>query len=477
MPRFSSAFSLSLDQSELDFVDIDLSTDNRFYLDPYAIEIRNDDWSGRCGDHVRSYFQELLDALRNDNQPRIDHLLGHLHEPNETYLGQSSGRPRGRGVGSGKAKDLSDAIAASRAFETGMLSDISEAELFVRGVGPDTISDLTTNILRGLLGEYTDEQCKLHGIDTRPLGIGPNWNPSAADWEARPLNVPVFKSRPVLLVPKFSVRHRLSIDSQEFWNHHMIEFLQNEYMEAGSSLVKTFKTHRRSYVTKKSVKERHPYNKDDIASFVRDHPEVLEIYKKIAGAKGPLTEREFDDTFDERAFAEALSIRLKQIPQGTRDATAYHRLAIGICTFLFYPHLIYPIKELEIHDGRKRIDIVYTNSSERGFFNTMLQSPQARALKVPVECKNYSQELDNPALDQLIGRFSHRRGFFGMILCRSLSDRERFILRCRDAALEKIGYIIMLEDRDLLHLLTEVKGGRRSGIDRYLHERFNEICT
>ncbi|RWM10256.1 MAG: hypothetical protein EOR73_32780 [Mesorhizobium sp.] len=156
MPRFSTQFGLSNQQAALGFVDVELSLDTRLYLDPYAIEIRDDQWSTSCGDHIRSFFNEVLAALRADNSGRAMHLLGNLHEPNETRLGQSRGRPQGRGVGDHKAREFARALVRSRAFRSGVLSDIAEAELFIEGVGPDTISDLTTNILRGVLAAFSD---------------------------------------------------------------------------------------------------------------------------------------------------------------------------------------------------------------------------------------------------------------------------------------------------------------------------------
>jgi hypothetical protein len=203
MARFSVTQGLTLTQSELDFVDVDTAVDNRLYLDPYAIQIRDDEWSGNCGDHIRSFFNEVLDALRSGNEARASHLLGNLHEPNETFLGQSRGRPRGRGIGRDKALDLAAALRQSRAFNTGLLSDISEAELFVHNVGPDTISDLTTNILRGLLAEYTRTQCELHNLHTARFGnLGPVWTVAETDWRAQHLQLPVVEDRPVLLIPK-----------------------------------------------------------------------------------------------------------------------------------------------------------------------------------------------------------------------------------------------------------------------------------
>lgn len=475
MATFSETFGFPTAQASLDFMDIELTRDVPLYIDPYAIQIRQDEWSDACGDNIRSFFQQLMDALRADDQARSNHLLSHLHEPNETHLGQSIGMPSGRGVGDFKAAQLAEALVRSRAFQTGMLHDISEAELFIRGVGRDTISDLTTNLVRGQLAEYTAAQCALHGVAVRGVGnIGPIWNPVRADWESQLLQLPVHRNRAILLVPKFSVRQNLSLDSQEFWNHHMIEFLKQEYLDVGGALVRTLRSGERR-VTKKDVKQRHPFIKDDLADFVREHPQVLEAYKDIKGAKGPLSSSDIDTDFDEQAFAAGLRQHLPTIAEGNATASAYHAFMLGVCTFLFYPGLIYPIKEQEIHEGRKRIDIKFTNAGERGFFQSMLALPQTRARNVFIECKNYSKQLDNPELDQLSGRFGHQRGFLGMLLCRRMDDRDRIVARCRDTANDQRGYMLVLQDADVDTMLEFVERGNRLGLDRFLQQRFDEV--
>jgi hypothetical protein len=254
----------------------------------------------------------------------------------------------------------------------------------------------------------------------------------------------------------------------------MIEFLQHEYQDAGAGLGRVLRDGTRQ-VTKKEVKARHPFVKDDLAEFVRAHPEVLEHYKDLKGAQGPLDQNELEQGFDERAFAAALRAQLSNVPPGNDAASRYHSFATGVCTFLFYPSLICPVKEHEIHQGRKRIDIKFTNAGERGFFHRMIASPQTRAISVFVECKNYTKELANPELDQLSGRFGHQRGFFGMVLCRQMDDRARIIERCRDAANDGRGFMLVLEDQDLNALLQLVEDGHRDGINNFLQRRFDEI--
>ncbi|TBZ07835.1 hypothetical protein [Rhizobium leguminosarum] len=475
MARFSKVFKLPGNQSTFDFVDIDLSKDTRLYLDPYAIQIREDEWSAKCGDYIRSFFVEVLGALRDENDYRVIHLLSQLHEPNETYLGESRGKPSGRGWGNDKAALLAQALRNSRAFNTGLIGDISEAELFIRGVGPDMISDLTTNVLRGLLADYTAQQCELHNVPLHAANaLGPIWNPARRDWEAQQLLLPRYARRPILLVPKFSVRFRLSLDSQEFYNKHMIEYLRSEYLQAGGALVETLKN-KKKVVYKYKVEEKHPLIKDDLAAFAAQHPDILEFYKSLKGAAGPLASGDIDKFFNEREYALLLANALAEIPTGNKDASNYHNHSLAICTFLFYPHLITPVKEAELHEGRKRLDIRFSNSAESGFFYKMMAGNQTRSMNVAVECKNYQKQIANPELDQLSGRFGHQRGFFGMLLCRSMDDRKAIIKRCRDTANDQRGYIIVLEDTDLVTMLNYVADGRRAEIDKFLDARFAEI--
>jgi hypothetical protein len=256
----------------------------------------------------------------------------------------------------------------------------------------------------------------------------------------------------------------------------MVEHLQSEYLQSSSALVETLKNGSQR-VTKKSVKELHPFIKDDIADFVNAHPEVLDIYKTLKGAENALDNNELDYSFDEASHAQLLIDQLSKIAPGNDAANQYHDFAMSICTFLFFPQLAIPIKEFQQHQGRKRVDFKYTNTAKNGFFYRMLAANQTRAISVFFECKNYTREIANPDLDQLSGRFGHQRGFFGFLLCRGLADRKKVIAECRDTASDGRGYKLVFEDRDLIHLLALVRDGRRSNIDPFLTQRFDEISN
>src|SRR5436189_2704777 len=81
MPRFSEYFSLGLTQHQLDFVDVNNEHDTPVYVDPYAIEVRDDIWAARASEHIRVFFKEVLDAIRAEDFDRAIGLMSHLTEP------------------------------------------------------------------------------------------------------------------------------------------------------------------------------------------------------------------------------------------------------------------------------------------------------------------------------------------------------------------------------------------------------------
>jgi len=95
--------------------------------------------------------------------------------------------------------------------------------------------------------------------------------------------------------------------------------------------------------------------------------------------------------------------------------------------------------------------------------------------KIFFECKNYSDDLGNPAFDQIVGRLSDKRGRFGVIVCRSIKDRKKVIQRCKSILNNKHNYVIVLEDRNIKHLVF-LKGAKdTAGLDDYLEKKFEEL--
>jgi hypothetical protein len=150
---------------------------------------------------------------------------------------------------------------------------------------------------------------------------------------------------------------------------------------------------------------------------------------------------------------------------------------IGIISFLYFPNLIYPQKEAEINEGRKRIDITYTNGKDSGLFYRIAFDQNIKANIIHVECKNYTNDIANPEFDQLLGRFDHTRGKFGMLLYRAADDVEGVMRRCKDAVRANLGVILPMDDVFICDALDLIGDGERHRVDQHINALFQSVIS
>lgn len=471
--RFSDHFNLGKGQAELDFVDVPLNGDAQLFVDPYAFSLEPDPWFVECNNLIVDYFSLLIDAIRQGNLPFAEKLLSNLHEPQETHLGFSKVGSSGRGIGKDQAAVLLGSLKSSQAVLSGKVQDLSDCELMIPGISADKISDITINIIRGKLLDYTEAQCALHELPTNWIAGGVHWSSEQRSWINRYAKLPIYDNRRIVLVPKACVRFRPDITAGEFYNKYVLDYLEAEHLSANDSLVHTLKNGKK-VVFRGQLKEKHPLTKELLFMIADMHPELLEKYKRDVGKRAnPLSDEELElGHRSARAIDhEALSKELAAIPVGAHDATRYHNFVFGALQAVFYPSLRYPQKEQEIHEGRKRIDITFNNGDRTGFFSDLLHQYQVPCPFVFFECKNYASDPANPELDQLAGRFGDKRGRMGFLVCRTVQDRQLMLKRCKDTVLDGRGWILVLDDTDLKQLLALRSKSDDSGIARLLHER------
>lgn len=472
--RVSELYRLERTQGTLDFVDVETSGDVALFLDPRALRLLRTEWGEHCVSLLQDFFGQVLRLLSARRSPLP--LLGELHEPNEIRLGFSAGLPRGRGMGPERAAQMADALSRSEAARSGLLSDLEDTILMIEGIGPDLISDVAANVLRGPLMEYTKAIAEEYALDLTPgVHVGPTWNPQSHGWEQGLDEALMVDGQPLVLVPKSIVRKRMDFDPDEYYDHYIIPVLQTAEADAATELVHLLKDGR-TRVYKYEVEKKYGRSKAVSERITLANPQVLNDYRRDKGRKArpPLThEKLAAEEGTPPPDWEALLAGVESVPPGNAAATDYHLAGKDLLAALFYPALTDPRIEMPIHEGRKRIDITFTNMAQGGFFRWV--SDHYVAPYVFVECKNYSGDPANPELDQLAGRFSPNRGRFGMLLCRNLADRELFRDRCRDTASDNRGFIVALDDSDLRQLVEAAKAGDPYAELPYLRAIFDEL--
>ncbi|HKB88486.1 MAG TPA: hypothetical protein VKC53_02425 [Patescibacteria group bacterium] len=477
--RLSKHFKLGKTQPELDFVDVPLNTDIPLFIDPYALSKRSDLFSMESSNILVNFFQLVIDDIKNGNFSNAKANLDRLREPNETRFGLSRKKPKGKGVSGKQSIDVFEKLKNSKAVKTGFLKDLSDCELLIPGIGTDKISDMVTNIIKVKLLEYTEDQCNTYNIPTEKVSSGKYWNPASQIWEEDYKNLPIYKNSKIILIPKAIARYSLEYNHQKFYNRFVLEYLQQEHINANTGLVRLLKDKVTKVVYKKDLKadSRYKLSKEFLYEFANAHPDVLRKYfnslpKQIPSLRNSEIEGVQRQPKQDLDY-DLLIKKLSKIKSGSIEANEYHNTILGILSAVFYPNLIAPTKEEPIHNGRKRIDITFMNAPDNGFFQFL--TTHFPCPFVVCECKNYTNDPANPELDQLSGRFAPNRGKFGFLICRDVSNKALMLERCRDTAKDDRGFIIALDDKDVINLLEFKRDSKEDEINMFLISKFKEL--
>jgi len=490
--RISEILNLNASQYELDFVDIDLEHDYPLFIDPFLISNQDNHWAIEANRTIKSFFEEFKRNMINKKYENAISMLNYMSEPKETCLGLSkTGTTHGRGLGKINSISIVEKIISTNAIENGIVNNIEDLMLFVEDIDKDKISDMVTNIIRGKLIEYTKSQCDLWGIGLTEGETLPYWDPTDTKWVYSDSELLIIEDREVILVPKFIVSP-LSIFSAGSYNwYFVVESERAFHLNRRSSIVKMKKlkdgTNKYS-LSKKDTQEFIRENEvegrfDSYKAYLRDytlkHPELFEEFVKYSKKNIlPLSNDKISVYCNEATHEEIIEhliMTLKGIPTGKKDATKYHHFVKSLLEIIFYPNLINPIIELEIHDGRKRIDIVMDNNANSGFFEKLNRVSKIYSPYIFIECKNYGKDVKNPEIDQLSGRFSDKRGRFGLLLCRAIENVDTFNARCKDTFIDGRGLIIELTDNDIIEMLSCVKDDNHARIDEILENKKRAI--
>ena len=489
--KISKKLGITATQYELDFLDVDIDLDNKLFIDPFLIANSNSKFAIVANMTINSFFNHFKNTMRDGNYEEAFDLFKCMSEPKETCLGISKkGTKNGRGVGKLNTRKILKNIIDSNAIENDLVKNIEDLVIFVEDIDKDKLSDMITNIIRLELTKYTQQQCKLWGIKLIKEETLPYWDATECSWVNSEQDLLVIDGYEYLLIPKSIVTPLSTYSTSKYSNSQIIEQERFFHLQRRSALVK-YKYKKDGnispYCLKKDVqahvsniiKEDYISTKDYIRQYTLKYPDLFT--KFVSNAKRqikPLSNEEIVKRLKECSIDEIIDKlidRLKFIPTGGSSATDFHYLIRSLLTMLWYPHLINPKVEVEIHDGRKRIDIVMENNAKSGFFYNLHAINKIFCPYIFIECKNYGSDVANPEIDQLSGRFGTMRGQFGILVCRALNDYDKFIKRCRDTYFDGRGLVICLTDKEIIDMLYCIKEDYQEQVSEILSKKKDEI--
>ncbi|HEV7242227.1 MAG TPA: hypothetical protein VGQ36_23555 [Thermoanaerobaculia bacterium] len=344
--RVSQRFKLPFDPSQLDFIDIDIVEDRKFFVDPHAVRLARTDMSRAATLLVQGFFSNLLEVIRSGDDNRAYRHLRYLLEPNETHFGYSAKFSRGRALGPHSAEDVLSALKKSMAVQTGLLRDLEDAALLIEGIDRDIVSDMATNIIRPILIDYTQRMASLYGIPVQSVKVGAIWDAEKCEWRTDDVAMlPVGPRGALLFVPKLFVRVTFERDRGEYFRKHVAPALEAAEIRAGTDLVQWLKNGQ-AHVPRKILKNKYGAGKPITIQVTRDHPGLLDDYRKASG------ERIRRAVSQERIAAvlkapkpkwKTLAADAVAIPAGEADAANRARTVFAFATALLHPNVTFPI--------------------------------------------------------------------------------------------------------------------------------------
>ena len=240
--NFSDAFGLGISgHRDIDFADIRLDTDTSLYIDPERILLSDHPVAISASTSINDFFETVCSAASYHDTAALYSLLSSGREPNETHLGLSSGYSRGRGTSAEILLPIVENMIKLGLFERQLITQLSDFHLWTPNFGYDRLSDLTTNIIRAHLYDYTLEQFSywnIVGFDTTPR-ILPTWDSVNHCWAVHRYNYPCFGSYDILLVPKEFIGPSMLSTPGELLQKYALSFRQQEHLIENSPLCHT----------------------------------------------------------------------------------------------------------------------------------------------------------------------------------------------------------------------------------------------
>jgi hypothetical protein len=235
VPSVSDYYGISV---PVPFVDVEVTADNRLYLDPHAIRLTKAPMpfaadALNCADTFLSEVTRCLIRGTPTDHARGEELLQHFVEPWETRLGMSKFGFNGHGgadvVGTWIWDTLNDDVESL--VRVGVLRQLEDLPLFVEGVDRDITSDITTRIVFGPLARFTEAMLTKypqftsgnHVVKTEAKQV---WNPALREWDEANFTLPVANGKPLLLVPKGWARPTLLMSAGRFYETSVLSYAQ-----------------------------------------------------------------------------------------------------------------------------------------------------------------------------------------------------------------------------------------------------------
>jgi hypothetical protein len=443
-PRLNDFYSLPFRQDDVDFVIPFIDEDIPFYIDPFLLWKSPSQQDNSLHLSLINSFNFLGNQFLKGNKDVIDTLIN-SSECIEIGLGISKNKI-GKKIGKTTAVDILSLYKNIAQISNSGFIHFEEIQFFVENIAEDRISDITANLIKSFLIDFTIEQCEKHSIPIESLEIDCFDNKSnrfKTEKVYLPIN-PITKS-PILFVPKRWIR-------------------RTPYLN--------YKNYCSEYYLPQIVKEGDVPDRVKILNFNRHNYDLVQTYIKIK-------EREQSDCKNDPLFKQipVLSVKKKlntiiKLPTGKTDNAdrEYENNLCPLLASLLYPHLDFATEQSRTESGVLIRDLIFYNNCSDVFLREIYESYHCR--QIVIELKNV-KVVNTDHIDQLNRYLKDSFGKFGIIFTRNLPPKN-VIKNTIDLWSGHRKCILIMTDEDLKSMCQVFESKNRLPID-YISRKYHEF--
>lgn len=447
---------------DVDFVIPRVGVDIPLGIDPFLLYKSRDLQLASLHNLLIGVFSAGVDAVRQNEIDKARYLFD-FPEVAAIGLGYTESGKRGSGVGPLLSQLIIQTLMDAPSLVSRGVRHIEEMQILSLGIGPDRISDITANVLKHFLIEYTQKQCGLWKIPiTSGVPIAHVLDPGSLSWRDGYFDLPCspLNGEPILLVPRRIVRALPWINYDDYFRTEFSAYLRAKKLRKGgmgAALQVTASDKRTVVAVSRAEIER-------VDRYVRR--------KEEAGADAQPSVS-YLDSQQGPAEADRLRQALSALPPGRKSASDYQRLVLEILNYLFSPELIDGQTEVRTYEGTERRDIIFTNDSDMPFWDYLRN--EHGGIILMFETKN-EDALQTSDLNQTATYLGDRVGRIGFIVTRHAAgepQQKKLYSIYNDSQPRKI--ILVLRDADLKNMLDMKEKGKAP--TRYVQNVYRAFRT
>lgn len=435
-PRLNDFHNLTFTQAEVDFAIPFLDEDIPLYLDPFLLWKSPSQQDNALHTSIISSFNYLGNLFLKDEHSALQ-ILKEISECDEVGLGNSQTK-HGKRIGDKMAKKILSTFQDIPQINKNGFTHFEELQLLIENFSKDRVSDISCNLIKSFLIDYTIQQCEKYNIPTELIVIHYfEYKKSKIISEKMELPVNPNTKEPIILLPKRWLRFIPWINFENYFQHY-VSVSKNLIEGKQIPRVQILEYNRKNYDQVKAYVKRKQLEQKDC----KNDPLFTQI--PILSSKRKLN-------------------TIIKLPTGKTE-NADQKFEQNLCPLLasmLYPELDFAQPQSRTDDGVLIRDLIFYNNTSHKLLNEIYE--EFKCKQIVFELKNV-KEISTAHINQLNRYLNNEFGSFGIIFTRNKPPKNVF-KNTIDLWSGQRKCILILDDEDLKLMCQVYENKQRKPID------------